>query len=170
MFLFTTPISYITAIIFGGGYMFLVMKGMHHITTLLDLQMICSVGGTMLWPLIALSNVAQGSAVLGMMVLQRNNPKRQAINSPACISCMFGVTEPALYGVNTKYHFPFICGVIGSSCAALYAVSQSIMAASIGVGGLPGIFSILPQMIPSYFIALVIAMFVTVILTIIVGS
>ncbi|WP_041140030.1 PTS trehalose transporter subunit IIBC [Beduini massiliensis] len=169
-FLFTSPLSYLTAILFGGGYMFLVMTGMHHITTLLDLQYISSFGGTMLWPLIALANVAQGSAVLGMICLQRKDKSRQAVNVPACVSCMFGVTEPALFGVNKKYGFPFVCAVIGSSCAALYAVHQQIMAASIGVGGLPGIFSILPQFIPSYLLALLMAVGISFILTFIVGK
>lgn len=169
-FLFTSPFSYLTAILFGGGYMFLVITGMHHITTLLDLQFISSFGGTMLWPLIALANVAQGSAVLGMICLQRNEKQRQAVNVPACISCMLGVTEPALFGVNKKYEFPFICAVIGSSAAALFAVHQQIMAASIGVGGLPGIFSILPRFIPSYLIALFIAVGIPFVLTLIVGK
>ena len=169
-FLFTSPFSYLTAVLFGGGYMVLVMTGMHHITTLLDLQFISSFGGTMLWPLIALANVAQGSAVLGMMWLQRNEKKHQAVNVPACISCMLGVTEPALFGVNKKYGFPFICAVIGSSCAALFAVHRQIMAASIGVGGLPGIFSILPRFIPSYLIALFIAMGLSFMLTLITGK
>ncbi|MFQ6861322.1 MAG: PTS trehalose transporter subunit IIBC [Beduini sp.] len=169
-FLFTSPFSYLSAVLFGGGYMFLVMTGMHHITTLLDLQFISSFGGTRLWPLIALANVAQGSAVLGMICLQRNEKKHQAVNVPACISCMLGVTEPALFGVNKKYGFPFICAVIGSGCAALFAVQQQIMAASIGVGGLPGIFSILPQFIPSYLIALLIAIGIPFILTLITGK
>lgn len=169
-FLFTSPVSYLTAILFGGGYMMLVLTGMHHMTTLLDLQYISSFGGTMLWPMIALANVSQGAAVLGMICLQRKDQQREKINIPACISCMLGVSEPALFGVNKKYRFPFVCAIIGSSCAALFAVHQNIMAASIGVGGLPGIFSILPQFIPSYLIALLIALTIPFILTLMVGK
>ena len=84
----------------------------------IDMQLIADFGGTMLWPMIALSNIAQGSAVLGMIYLQRKNADAQEVNVPSCISCYLGITEPAMFGVNLKFHFPFICGMIGSAIAA----------------------------------------------------
>ncbi len=73
-------------------------------------------GGTMLWPMIALSNIAQGSAVLGMAWLQRKDPQAQEVNLPACISCYLGVTEPAIFGVNLKKGFPFVSERAGQGC------------------------------------------------------
>ena len=61
-------------------------------------------GGTMLWPMIALSNIAQGSRRAGYDHLQRKNAA-QEVNVPSCISCYLGVTEPAMFGVNLKFHF-----------------------------------------------------------------
>ncbi len=58
----------------------------------IDLQLIADYGGTMLWPMIALSNIAQGSAVLAMAALQRKDPEAQEVNVPACVSCYLGVT------------------------------------------------------------------------------
>ena len=77
----------------------------------IDMQLIADFGGTMLWPMIALSNIAQGSAVLGIIYLQCKNAAAQEVNVPSCISCYLGVTEPAMFGVNLKFHFPFICGM-----------------------------------------------------------
>ena len=77
----------------------------------------------MLWPMIALSNIAQGSAVLGMIALQRKDAEAQEVNVPACISCYLGVTEPAIFGVNLKFAYPFVCGMIGSACAAIVCVA-----------------------------------------------
>lgn len=89
-------------------------------TNAIDSQLIASpAGSTILWPMIALSNIAQGSSVLAMSVLQKKNERAQQVNVPACISCYLGVTEPALFGVNLKYVFPLVCGMIGSSCAAI---------------------------------------------------
>ena len=105
--------------IFGFVYAPLVITGLHHMTNAIDLQLIADYGGTMLWPMIALSNIAQGSAVLGMIFLQRKNAEAQEVNIPACISCYLGVTEPAIFGVNLKHTFPFVCGMIGSACAAI---------------------------------------------------
>ena len=62
-----------------------------------------------------ISNIAQGSAVLGMIYLQRKNAAAQEVNVPSCISCYLGVTEPAMFGVNLKFHFPFIC-IFTTSC------------------------------------------------------
>ena len=127
--------------IFGFVYAPLVITGLHHMSNAIDMQLIADFGGTMLWPMIALSNIAQGSAVLGMIYLQRKNAAAQEVNVPACISCYLGVTEPAMFGVNLKYNFPFICGMIGSATAAVVCVATSTTANAIGVGGIPGILS-----------------------------
>ena len=94
--------------VFGMIYAPLVITGLHHMSNAIDLQLIADYGGTMLWPMIALSNIAQGSAVMGMMALQRKNAEAQEVNVPACISCYLGVTEPAIFGVNLKQGFPFV--------------------------------------------------------------
>ena len=77
--------------IFGFIYAPLVITGLHHMTNAIDLQLIADYHGTMLWPMIALSNIAQGSAVLAMIYLQRKNAAAQEINVPAWISCYLGV-------------------------------------------------------------------------------
>lgn len=166
----TSSLNWLFAGVFGFLYAPLVITGLHHMTNAIDTQLVSSFGGTILWPMIALSNIAQGSAVLAMIFLQKKNEKAQQISIPACISCYLGVTEPALFGVNLKYMFPFICGMIGSSIAAIYSVATGTMAASIGVGGIPGILSILPQFMLNFFIAMVIAFAVPLILTFIVGK
>ena len=94
--------------IFGFVYAPLVITGLHHMSNAIDLQLIADFGGTMLWPMIALSNIAQGSAVLGMIYLQKNDAQAQEVNIPSCISCYLGVTEPAMFGVNLNHSYPFI--------------------------------------------------------------
>ncbi len=130
------------AAVFGALYAPLVMTGLHHMTNAIDSQLVNQLGYTTLWPMIALSNIAQGSAVVAMSVLQRRNERAQQVNIPAFISCYLGVTEPALFGVNLKYKFPLVCGMIGSACAAMVCTGFGVQALSIGVGGLPGILSI----------------------------
>ncbi len=156
--------------IFGFAYAPLVITGLHHMSNAIDMQLIADFGGTMLWPMIALSNIAQGSAVLGMCFLQRKNADAQEVNVPSCISCYLGVTEPAMFGVNLKYTFPFICGMIGSACAAIVCTATSTTANAIGVGGLPGILSIQPAYMGTFAICMVIAVGVSFGLTVIVGK
>ena len=155
--------------IFGFVYAPLVITGLHHMSNAIDMQLIADFGGTMLWPMIALSNIAQGSAVLGMIYLQRKNAAAQEVNVPSCISCYLGVTEPAMFGVNLKFHFPFICGMIGSAIAAVVCVATSTTANAIGVGGIPGILSIQPAYMLSFALCMVIAIVVPFVLTVIVG-
>ncbi len=156
--------------LFGFIYAPLVITGLHHMTNAIDLQLIADYGGTMLWPMIALSNIAQGSAVLGMMYLQRKNAAAQEVNVPSWVSCWLGVTEPAIFGVNIPKLFPFICGMTGSACAAIVCVSTSTTANAIGVGGVPGILSIQPQYMPTFALAMLVAIVVPCVLTIAVGK
>ena len=155
--------------IFGFVYAPLVITGLHHMSNAIDMQLIADFGGTMLWPMIALSNIAQGSAVLGMIYLQRKNAAAQEVTVPSCISCYLGVTEPAMFGVNLKFHFPFICGMIGSAIAAVVCVATSTTANAIGVGGIPGILSIQPAYMLSFALCMAIAIVVPFVLTVIVG-
>lgn len=156
--------------VFGFVYAPLVITGLHHMSNAIDLQLIADYGGTMLWPMIALSNIAQGSAVLGMIALQRKNAEAQEVNVPACISCYLGVTEPAIFGVNLKHMFPFVCGMIGSACAAVACVAMGTTANAIGVGGLPGILSIKPDSMGGFAVSMIIAVAVPLGLTMIVGK
>lgn len=166
----TSSVGVLFAALFGFIYAPLVITGLHHMTNAIDMQLMNQFNGTMLWPMIALSNIAQGSAVLAMIALQKNNVKSKEINVPSCISCYLGVTEPALFGVNLKYMFPFICGMIGSSIAAAVSVGTGTMALSVGIGGLPGILSINPKYYLTFTIAMLIAIVVPFTLTYIIGK
>lgn len=166
----TGPVKIVFSAIFGFVYAPLVITGLHHMTNAIDLQLIADYGGTMLWPMIALSNIAQGSAVLGMIFLQKKDAGAQEINVPASVSCYLGVTEPAIFGVNLKFAFPFICGMIGSSMAAIVCVATKTTANAIGVGGIPGILSIQPRYMGMFAICMVIAIAVPFGLTVAVGK
>ena len=166
----TSSVRWLFAAVFGLFYAPIVMTGLHHMTNAIDTQLVNLYGGTILWPMIALSNIAQGSAVLGMAVLQKKNERAQQVNIPACISCYLGVTEPALFGVNMKYGFPLVCGMIGSGLAAVISIVTGSEAYSIGVGGLPGILSIKPQFYLTFLLAMAVAIVVPFVLTLIVGK
>ena len=156
--------------VFGFFYAPLVITGLHHMSNAIDLQLIADFGGTMLWPMIALSNIAQGSAVLGMIALQRKSARAKELNIPSCISCYLGVTEPAMFGINLKYVFPFICGMTGSCVAGIISTASGVTASAIGVGGLPGILSIQPASIGMFALCMLIAIVVPFALTVVVGK
>lgn len=166
----TSSFRWLFATLFGFVYAPLVITGLHHMTNAIDLQLMAEFGGTMLWPMIALSNIAQGSAVLGMIYLQKKDEEAKQISIPACISCYLGVTEPAMFGVNLKRGFPFLSAMIGSAIAATVSVGMNVMANSIGVGGIPGILSIQPQYMGIFALCMLIAIAVPFGLTVTVGK
>lgn len=138
----TGPVKWLFGAVFGALYAPFVITGLHHMTNAIDTQLVADAGGTGLWPMIALSNIAQGSAVFAYYLMNRHNEREAQISLPAAISAYLGITEPALFGVNVKYIYPFVAGMIGSSIAGLLSVTFNITANAIGIGGLPGILSI----------------------------
>ena len=105
-------------IIYGLLYAPLVITGMHHTFLAVDLQLIGSTGSTFLWPMVALSNIAQGAAALGMMFATRDE-KLKGLSLTSAISAFLGITEPAMFGVNLRYRFAFIAAIIGSAIAGM---------------------------------------------------
>ncbi|WP_368645491.1 PTS system trehalose-specific EIIBC component [Alkalibacterium putridalgicola] len=156
----TGTFNWVFGFVFGGLYAPLVITGLHHMTNAIDLQLVAEYEQTILWPMIALSNIAQGSAVLGIIWMHRGNEKEQQISIPAMISAYLGVTEPALFGINIKFVYPFVAGMIGSAFAGMTSVALNVASFNIGVGGLPGILSIIPEYWIGFLIAMTIAIVV----------
>ncbi|AQS43178.1 PTS system trehalose-specific EIIBC component [Bacillus velezensis] len=137
--------SAIGGLLYGGLYSALVITGMHHTFLAVDLQLIGSkLGGTFLWPMLALSNIAQGSAALAMMLITKDK-KQRGLSLTAGISAYLGITEPAIFGVNLRCKFPFVIAMISSGIAGMFISVKGVLASSVGVGGVPGIFSIMSQ-------------------------
>ncbi|MFM1525322.1 MULTISPECIES: PTS system trehalose-specific EIIBC component [Helcococcus] len=169
----TSSLNWLFAAVFGFFYSPLVITGLHHMTNAIDLTLISETatatqaGTTLLWPMIALSNIAQGAAVAATVFLNRKNEKFKEVAIPAWISAWLGVTEPAMFGVNIKLRYSFLAAMIGSSIAGLFSVLTNTGALAIGVGGIPGILSFPVTKWPTFFIAMLIATIIPVVLTVI---
>ncbi|WP_096188157.1 PTS system trehalose-specific EIIBC component [Evansella halocellulosilytica] len=159
----------IGGLVYGALYAPLVVTGMHHAFLAVDLQLTGSGNGTFLWPILALSNIAQGSAALAMMFITRNE-NLKGLSFTSSVSAYLGVTEPAMFGVNIRYRFPFICAIIGASVAGMFIAINSVLATSIGVGGLPAFLSIIPASWVPFIIGMVISIAVPFILTFLYGK
>ena len=162
--LLTGPFRIIGAVLFGMLYAPLVITGVHHTFLAVDLQLIAQ-GGTMIWPMIALSNIAQGSAAVTIALLNRKNEKLKSLSLSSAITAWLGVTEPAMFGVNLKFIYPFYGALIGSALAAIYCTLSGVLANSIGIGGLPAFLAIQPKFWLNYIIAMAIAFIVPIIAT-----
>ncbi|MGL5478103.1 MAG: PTS system trehalose-specific EIIBC component [Clostridium sp.] len=164
---FNSSIGWLFGGIYGFIYPILVITGLHHTLLPVDLQLIASTGGTYMWPIVALANIAQGSAVLGYIYLKRKNDEEKQVAVPACISAYLGVTEPAIFGINLKYFYPFIAGLTGSGIAGIISMVTGVVANSVGVGGLPAILSIRGSSMLPYALCMAVAIVVPFVLTLV---
>ncbi|MGJ3223264.1 PTS transporter subunit EIIC, partial [Geobacillus thermoleovorans] len=156
-------------LLYGALYAPLVVTGMHHTFLPVDLQLIANTGGTFLWPILVMSNIAQGSAALAMMFVAKEE-KLRGLSFTSAVSAYLGITEPAMFGVNLRFRFPFIAAMTGAAIAGMFITLNKVIAPSIGVGGLPGFLSIVPQKWTPFFIGMAIAIVVPFALTFVFGK
>lgn len=161
----TGPVKWLFGAIFGAIYAPFVITGLHHMTNAIDLELVRTAGGTGLWPMIALSDIAQGSAVFAYYFIKRHDEREAQISLPATISAYLGVTEPALFGVNVKYVYPLVAGMSTSALSGLLSAVFGVQANSIGIGGLPAILSIKPQYWAIFAIIMIVDIVVAMVLT-----
>ena len=137
--------KYISAPIFGLFYAPLVVTGLHHSLNAVMVQNTGTLGGSLFFPILAISNIAQGAACLMFGIMNRKQEKIKETAFPACASAWLGVTEPAMYGINIKHMFPFVAGCIGSAAGATLAIAAGVTSNGIGNGAWLGTITIQPN-------------------------
>ncbi|GGO01313.1 PTS system trehalose-specific EIIBC component [Saccharibacillus kuerlensis] len=168
VWLFAT-VPWLGGLLYGGLYAPLVITGMHHTFLAVDLQLINSTGGTFLWPMLALSNIAQGAAALAMMFVIRTQ-KMKSLSGTTSLTAFLGVTEPAVFGVNVRYKYPLFMGMLGSATAGVLLTMNNVRAFAVGVGGLPGFLAINVEKWTIFFIGMGICLVVPFVGTLLYGK
>ena len=154
--------------IYGLLYAPLVITGLHHMFLAVDFQLMGSeLGGTYLWPILAISNICQGSAAFGAWFVYRRRKmgKEQGLAMTSGVSGFLGVTEPALFGVNLPLKYPFVAA-ISTSCVLGAIIGATRVLGSVGVGGVPAFISIKSEYWGIYLVCIFLAIVVPAILTV----
>lgn len=154
MFLLQVPLG-IGYIIIGLIYSPSVVTGLHQMYTAIDVSMLAQYGVTYWLPIASSANIAQGGACLAV-ALKTRSEKTKSLAVPAGISCLLGITEPAIFGVNLPNMKPFVAGMIGSACGALCCFIFNLAASGTGVTGIFGILLCIAQP-PQYVIMFAVA-------------
>lgn len=165
--LITIPFG-IGSFIMGGFYSTTVVGGIHHMYTVIDIGQLAKYGATYWLPLASAANMAQGAACLAVAVRSKNN-KIRSMAYPSALSCMLGITEPAIFGVNLRFVKPFIFGSIGGACGAMVASILHLGATATGVTGIFAILLTLNHPV-KYIISMAVAMGVAFTLTWLFGT
>ena len=126
-------------------------------------------GGTFIFPIAAMNNVAQGAAAFGAFFLLRKDDKLRSVASASGISAVLGITEPAMFGVNLRLRYPFSAALAGTAVAAGFIGLFKVKAVALGAAGLLGFISIdLAKMLP-YVIGMALSFGLTFGLTLMLG-
>ncbi|MGP8306207.1 sucrose-specific PTS transporter subunit IIBC [Vibrio sp. YIC-376] len=163
--------GFIGGALFGFIYAPFVITGMHHSFIAIETQLLADIattGGTFIFPIAAMSNVAQGAAALAVGFTTRDT-KMKGIAVPSGITGLLGITEPAMFGVNLKLRYPFLAAIAGSAIASAFITLFNVKAQALGAAGLPGIISISPDKISYYIIGMIISFVSAFALTVVLG-
>lgn len=160
--------------VFGLSYSATVTTGLHQSFPAVETQLLAQFAqghgaGDFIFVTACMANVAQGAAAFSIYFLTKNK-KVKSLSSSAGVSALLGITEPALFGVNLKYKFPFFCALIGSGIGAAFAGLMHVTAAALGSAGFLGFLSIYPKTIPAWIISVIISFVVAFILTYVYGK
>ena len=146
----------IAGLLFGGVYSTIVITGVHHSFHAFEAEMIKNLGGNYLLPIWAMSNVAQGGAAFAVF-FKTKNEKIKSIAIPSAVSCLLGITEAAIFGVNLRLGKPFIAAAIGGALGGAYVVITKVFMTGVGVTGIPGIAIVANGHMLNYLIGMTIA-------------
>lgn len=162
-------LGFIGGALFGLVYAPITLTGMHHSFIAIETQLIADsvhTGGSFIFATASMNNVAQGAAVLAVLMMTKNE-KIKSICSASGISALLGITEPAMFGVTLKLKYPFYAAIIGSAVGSAYLAGTKTLAQAMGAAGLPGFISMKPDHYLYFAIGLVLSMGVSFILTVV---
>ncbi|MGL5202826.1 sucrose-specific PTS transporter subunit IIBC [Cetobacterium sp.] len=165
-----TTLGVFAGIILGGSYSSIVITGMHHSFHAIEANLLANpnVGKNFLLPLWSMANVAQGGAAMAVFFKTKSSTLK-SIALPAALSCLLGITEAALFGVNLRLGKPFIGAIIGGALGGAYITLTKVSMNAVGVTGIPGISIVQPESMINYIIALIISFIGAAAATIILG-
>ncbi|USD67943.1 sucrose-specific PTS transporter subunit IIBC [Vibrio sp. SCSIO 43136] len=164
--------GFVGGALFGFIYAPFVITGMHHSFIAIETQLLADIaitGGTFIFPIAAMSNVAQGAAALAVG-LSTKDTKLKGIAMPSGVTALLGITEPAMFGVNLKLRYPFIAAIIGAAISSAFITVFNVKAQALGAAGLPGIISIRPENITYYVIGMLLSFGIAFALTFVLGA
>lgn len=168
----TNNLGFVGYALFAGVQQLIVITGLHHIIGAVESQLIATTGSNFINPLMSVALMGQGGAVLGYLILNWRNNKARQLCIPSFCSTLFGISEPAIFGVNLRYTYPLIGGCIGGAVAGAYVYFTKLTALGFGTTALPGlaIANPLNNGYLNYIIAHILALVVGLVCAVIIGK
>lgn len=168
----TQNLGFVGYAVFGGIQQIIVVTGLHHLFGAIEGQLLVDTGRDFINPIASVAVCAQGGAVLGYLSMKWKDVKSRELCIPAFTSTLFGISEPAIFGVNLRNKYPFVAGCIASALSSTFIYFSGLTAIGYGTTVLPGFALVAPENngYVNYIIAHLIALTGGIILTIVFGK
>ena len=155
-----TTLGVFGGLIFGFFYSAIVVTGLHQSFPAIEIPLLPSNGGVgdFIFPIASMANVAQGAAALAVFFKTRD-AKLKGLAGAGGASAVFGITEPAIFGVNLRLRWPFFCAMAAAAIGSAGVALLNVRGQALGAAGFVGFVSIIPKSIPAY-LALEVLVFV----------
>ena len=155
-----TTLGIFGGLIFGFFYSAIVVTGLHQSFPAIEIPLLPSNGGVgdFIFPIASMANVAQGAAALAVFFKTRD-AKLKGLAGAGGVSAVFGITEPAIFGVNLRLRWPFYCAMVSAAIGSAGVALLNVRGQALGAAGFVGFVSIIPKSIPAY-LALEVLVFV----------
>ena len=124
--------------IVGGLHQVIVVTGVHHALSALEVELISTTGLNPFNAMITCGIVAQGAAAVAVALKTKDKKKRSLYISSA-VPAFLGITEPAIFGINLRFIKPFVYGCIGGAVGGMLAGMLHMAGTGMGITAIPGI-------------------------------
>ena len=153
-----STLGVVGGLIFGFFYSAIVVTGLHQSFPAIEIPLIKQGAGDFIFPIASMANVAQGAAALAVFFKTRD-AKLKGLAGAGGVSAVFGITEPAIFGVNLRLRWPFYCAMVSAAIGSAGVALLNVRGQALGAAGFVGFVSIVPKSIPAY-LALEVLVFV----------
>lgn len=140
--------------LFGLVYSPIVVTGLHQSFPAVEIPLITNIaetGGSFIFPIASMANIAQGAVALAVFFKTRD-AKMKGLAGAGGASALFGITEPAIFGVNLRLRWPFFIGMGVAALGGAGVALLDVRSQALGAAGFVGLVSIVPADIPKYLI------------------
>ena len=139
--------------LFGLAYSPIVVTGLHQSFPAVEIPLIEGIkaggAGSFIFPIASMANVAQGAAALAVF-FKTADARMRGLAGAGGASALFGITEPAIFGVNLRLRWPFFIGMAAAGVGGAGVALLDVRSQALGAAGLVGLVSIVPTSIPRY--------------------
>ena len=155
-----STLGVVGGLLFGLVYSPIVVTGLHQSFPAIEIPLLPVNGGVgdFIFPVASMANVAQGAAALAVFFKTRD-AKLKGLAGAGGASAVFGITEPAIFGVNLRLRWPFFCAMAAAAIGSAGVALLNVRGQALGAAGFVGFVSIIPKSIPAY-LALEVLVFV----------